>query len=325
MNWRCGYERSRARFRSRSQRAALRVLPILQLEKRDSSIRDLVLPVFRATVASWDAAKYPAREQELSTTCRAAAALVAQSTGHAWRSAYATAASRAAEYAAVVTIRDTASSEAANAAGAAVDAVDAFGTGFSLAMLGFATALGAKPAAAALWSAVSTDATRVEGGTVASGIAGLPLWPLDPPGTEPLASMWREMKAALLAANQDWQVWTDWYEDHLARRVRDEERELAYVRIEESVWDHGPATVNAEIKRRIGEPGTWANTLANMPEVPLGNKWTESGDRLAIDPTGQETDDTAALDPVVRQLHETVRRKAIAFATNLAGIEDRIG
>jgi hypothetical protein len=63
----------------------------------------------------------------------------------------------------------------------------------------------------------------------------------------------REMKAALHAAKQDWQVWTIWYDDRLAGHVRDDERELAYVRIEQALWDQGPAIVNAEIKRRIEE------------------------------------------------------------------------
>jgi hypothetical protein len=57
---------------------------------------------------------------------------------------------------------------------------------------------------------------------------------------------------ALLAAKQDWEVWTNWYEDRLESRVRAEERELAYVRIENDLWEKGPAIVNAEIKRRIG-------------------------------------------------------------------------
>jgi len=61
------------------------------------------------------------------------------------------------------------------------------------------------------------------------------------------------MKAALHAAKQDWQVWTDWYDDRLAGRVRDETRELAYVRIEEALRNQGPAIVNAEIRKRIEE------------------------------------------------------------------------
>jgi hypothetical protein len=154
-------------------RLALRVLPVVQLEKRETYIRDLVLPVFRATVVSWAAAKYSAREMELATACRAAAAaLVAQSTGSTWGSGYAAAASRAAEYAAVVTIRDTASADAANAAVAAVDALAAFGAGLSHGFNLDATAFGADPVVDAFWSAVSFDARQVEEGVAVSVIAG---------------------------------------------------------------------------------------------------------------------------------------------------------
>ena len=136
------------------------------------------------------------------------------------------------------------------------------------------------------------------------------------------------MKAALLAAKEDWDVWIDWYEDRLAGRIRDEERELAYVQIKEALWDQGPAIVNAEIKWRIvelEERKTWIKTLANLPEVPLANRWVESGDRLVIDPSGQETDEAAAYDPVVSQLHEAVKRKAHEFATAAANIDERLG
>jgi hypothetical protein len=61
------------------------------------------------------------------------------------------------------------------------------------------------------------------------------------------------MKAALLAEKHDWQVWTDWYEDRLEGRIREDERELAYVRIEEALWNQSPAAVNGEIKRLIDE------------------------------------------------------------------------
>jgi len=60
-----------------------------------------------------------------------------------------------------------------------------------------------------------------------------------------------ELKAALHAAKQDWDVWTDWYDDRLEGDVQEEERELAYVHIDDAVWNQGPAIVNAEIKKRI--------------------------------------------------------------------------
>jgi hypothetical protein len=177
---------------------------------------------------------------------------------HRLGSGYAAAASRAAEYAAVVTIRDTASADAANAATDAVDALAAFGAGLSHGFNLDATAFGANPVVDAFWAAVSIDATGVEEGVeegvAASVIAESPLWPLHPIGPEALASLWQDMKAALRAEKQDWQVWTIWYDDRLAGYpFREEERELAYVRIDEPLWAKGPAIVNAEIKRRIEE------------------------------------------------------------------------
>ncbi len=54
---------------------------------------------------------------------------------------------------------------------------------------------------ASFWSAVAFDMARAEDGATASVIAGLPLWPQDQ--AELLESLWQEMKAALLIANQD--------------------------------------------------------------------------------------------------------------------------
>ncbi|WGJ15253.1 hypothetical protein QEV83_02825 [Methylocapsa sp. D3K7] len=99
------------------------------------------------------------------------------------------------------------------------------------------------------WSAVSSDATGVERGATASDIAGSPLWPLHLVGPEPLMSLWQDMEAALLAAKQDWGVWTNWYRDRLNGNVKDDECELAYVRIDAALWKQGPAAVNAEILR----------------------------------------------------------------------------
>ena len=114
---------------------------------------------------------------------------------------------------------------------------------------GRAAAYAAAAAGPLFWSALSTDATHLEKGAAASAIARSPLWPQGQ--SDPFQSLWLEMKAALLAAKQDWQVWTIWYDDRLEGRVRDEARELAYLRTEEALWDQGPAVVNAEIERRI--------------------------------------------------------------------------
>lgn len=309
----------------------------------------IALSVFRTTGVAWASVKYPAKATEFRNSGFCVAALAAaRAVAYAARAADAFAAGAAAD--------------AGVAAAAAADGF--FGSSFAVGAIdaALAAARAADPTAAVFWSAVSDDSRRVEGGLTASEVAGWQLWPQHLIGPEPLMSLWNEMEAALLAEKQDWMVWTTWYRDRLAGYVREEERELAYVRIDNDLWDQGPAVVNAEIKRRIEEhttnpPGSfvsvgnqparaagehepplrvenvpsldeqrsWSNTLANLPEVPLGNKWIESGNRLAIDPAGQETDDVAARDPVVCQLHEAVKRKARAFADAEADIDDRLG
>ena len=231
-------------------RAALRVLPLLQTTEPDERyMRDIVLPSFRATAASWAAAKYPARETELAGRA-ATAAFVAVGPNDVTALA-ANAAAQAVRGAATTDAFNAAARAAAYAAEAAARAADS-GTGHSDGFnLKFAEASGADPVTAAFWSAVSIDATQVEEGRTASDIAGSPLWPQGQP--DRLQSLWQEMKAALLADGRDWQEWTIWYDDRLAGRVRDKERELVYVRIEEALWSQGPAIVNAEIKRRIEE------------------------------------------------------------------------
>jgi hypothetical protein len=146
-------------------------------------------------------------------------------------------------------------------------------------------------AAPSLWSALSTDATRLEKGAAASAIASSPLWPQGQP--DQLQSLWQEMKAALLAAKQDWQVWTIWYEDRLDGRVRDETRELGYARIEEALWDQGPAVVNAEIERRIAmsahEDRLRGRTTDLEPEQRMGGS-----KRRYRSEQGQATEDAEA-------------------------------
>ena len=344
-------------------------------------LTNVVLPVFRVTAVSWVVARYPVHARELAdptlTAAGGPASYAATYTGRAEASA-ASAFITAADAIGAAEAADKAANAAASAAGA-VRAAALANDGISF--------VSAPTSTVTFWSAVSTDATRVEEGVAASDIAGSPLWPEDQP--DQLRSSWQELRAALVAAKDDWDVWTDWYEDRLVGRVRDEERELAYVRIGNELCDRGPAIVNAEIKRRIEEleppspaaelwtlgissgenvgspslsvaepkpstqmesvlshwapfwptshrtelkderrieePRPWTDTLANLPEVPLGNKWIEKGDRLAIDPSGQETDDAAARDPVVCQLHEAVKRKAREFAAAEAGIDERLG
>jgi hypothetical protein len=336
-------------------RAALRVLPLVWTARDEGSkgdlFADIVLPVFRATAVAWVMARYPGRQLLLRAT--GAAAVASASIPRTAAPFVVIAATSAATAANSPTLASAAASAACGADAAARAAYAEFGKGFSLGFnLTLSTALGAEPVTATLWSAVSLDATRVEEGAAASDIAGLSLWPQPQSLPGRLRFLWEGLHAELLVAKQDWDVWTDWYEARLRGDPVMENLEIARATIRDEIWNQGPAVVNAEIRRLIeeielpitggdradfrglvgsgdisspDEQRSSTDILANLPEVPLGNKWIVSGNRLVIDPRGQETDDAAARDPVVCQLHEAVKRKARAFATAEAGIDERLG
>ena len=207
-------------------RAALRVLPFVQEALRYRP-KYIVLPVFRALAFAWAAARY-----SISTKGTAPPIDLAH-----------------------FSPTPNAASNAATAAQAARAAVSNPSLAPEVFRCADDTVTSDSVAATkrAFWSAVSLDVTYLEeDGDTASVIAGSPLWPQGQP--DQLQSLWQEMKVALDAEKQDWQVWTIWYDDRLTRRVNDEERELTYVQIDEALWSQGPAIVNAEIKKRIEEP-----------------------------------------------------------------------
>ena len=60
------------------------------------------------------------------------------------------------------------------------------------------------------------------------------------------------MTVALLAAHEDWDVWTEWYDALLEGRLAESEAiSLARVTLPEELWERGPKAVNAELKRLI--------------------------------------------------------------------------
>ena len=68
-----------------------------------------------------------------------------------------------------------------------------------------------------------------------------------------VSEAWAQLKRALLAAGEDWEVWTDWYEDRLVGRSANWRTELARTKIDEEIWRQGPKVVNATIRRIIDD------------------------------------------------------------------------
>ena len=264
-------------------RAALRVLPLVGREltaggrARGEILSALVLPTLRASAAPWVVGKYPTRRNELRDAAAAATSGVAP---HAAPSAAADAsfaasfAADAAAWAADATGGD-AVADAVLAADFAAAAADAVSTATNVAAISYAA-----------------EAALIDSGRSGAELAGSPVWPRGAPAWA--SEAWRTLKSALLAADQGWVVWTDWYEARLAGDAAhppNEALEVARATIPEEIWRQGPAVVNAEIKRLIelhapGAPSPIAGPASfgatiHLPE--LGSSFITFAEALSLD------------------------------------------
>lgn len=100
----------------------------------------------------------------------------------------------------------------------------------------------------------------MEEGLTPTILAGRPLWP--DRITSSSKAGWDALKRDLLSAGDDWDVWTDWYDDRLAgKRPWRRSLEIARATLPDDLWEQGPKAVNAEIKRLIAAEK--AKTAAN--------------------------------------------------------------
>jgi hypothetical protein len=231
-------------------RAALRVTPLLGRELRrgrrphDEILSTFILQPLRATALSWVAAKYPARGHALGA---AAFAVAFDAFAHTEADDPAAHDAARATTAAFVTL------EAADAAFAAADAAFAAVDAASFAATPNVDAA-IFAAAFADASDASNEAALIDSGRSAAELAGTPLWPNGAPDWA--SDAWQTFKSDLLAADQNWDVWTDWYEARLAGDAAhppNEALEIARATIPDEIWKQGPAVVNAEINRLIAK------------------------------------------------------------------------
>jgi hypothetical protein len=221
-------------------RAALRVLPFAARELPAQDVARfgaLISALFRATALARVAAKYPTRANELAAA-------------GAFAAAYAFAAS-------------TASTDRAAAAAAfAADAADADANAYNSAATSARAAATATPLGAA-WAAFSSDAKFLSRGGVVEALADIPLWPR---GTAPdVVDLWGQLKAAL-PPNEEWEIWTRWYDERLGGALsRGEAYELVFATVPEEIWNKGPAAANRWIKEHLPPPRV--KPLDNIPSL----------------------------------------------------------
>lgn len=112
-------------------------------------------------------------------------------------------------------------------------------------------------AAAAAFAAVQDDFDTIvsheglgQAATRAAARACAPLWTGEIPNWAGTA--WAQMRSMLASANDDWDVWINWYEHRLAGTPSvDADLDIACAMLPNDLWEQGPKAVNAEIKRRM--------------------------------------------------------------------------
>ncbi|AXS39920.1 hypothetical protein [Breoghania sp. L-A4] len=264
-----------------ASRAALRVMPLLGIILEVEELDDagwfgsvVLLPLLRGMALPWAAAIYPAHGREFAASATAntvsasAASNAAYTAARAANAAFAAAnAAAAAAYSAVAAENDA---YAANAVSAAADA--------------YGTARAAAAAAAA--RAAAADRKWIEAGGSAADLGVAPFWPARGMPDE-LRRLWERLKSELRPLDEDWQVWTDWYEDRLRGETPVEALEVERVTLPEDLWEEGPKAVNARIRELIeGAP---------EPEVQSASRQDRERSELVIPEQKR-----AALEPVWR-------------------------
>lgn len=223
-------------------RVSLRVLPFLSSVVKDQAPKNaitMVLSVFRALSITWFAGAWRKQGGEIK-----AAASAANASAYASASDFAvpvSASASASAFASASAVASVASSAAASAATAA--------SAFDVAPVFY------------IWDFINTDISLFEETQSVEEVMERPLW-LHPMPND-AREHWQDMKAALLDLDEDWQVWTNWYEDRLVGGPKPNGRlviqslEKERVLIPDEDWEKGAAHVNrliAEMEVRYQVP-----------------------------------------------------------------------
>jgi hypothetical protein len=284
-------------------RAALRVAPAipLQLVRSNSRTggRKLVLRVFRAVAAAWATAAYPSHRDILRGSARAAV--------FGLGNVKAAPPIRAAAYAlAVAASRAQVASRASTAIGYALDAAGSKGSeAFEVTL-----------------KAIAADAQLLDERFSPVTIATSQLWPGRIPDW--VRDNLEELRKALLGANEDWEVWTGWYDERLVGALANQNHEIARELLPNDIWEQGPKVVNAQIKlmleeREIFEHGT-ADAAADIPAVNSIPQQVTAASQFALNADGRidlvldPPSHAQSADNLQREMYQEMRHKALAVA-----------
>ena len=190
---------------------------------------DVVMPVFRALAAAWTVNAWPDRATEAQDA--------------AGKGAYAAGGAEALSKNADAEVVSSTAGYAADVAANAVGPPDAGALAARIS--------GATGSTTTFWTSLQNDVATFEKARQAAALlARTPLWQGGMPRT--LAVPWDKLKAHLIAADEGWDVWIDWYEARLHGHPEpDKALEVARVLIPDADWERGPAYVNRVIAELI--------------------------------------------------------------------------
>lgn len=222
-------------------RSALRVVPAFTLaaSRNGSRLtrRRAMLRVFRAVAASWVAWAHPSHRASLSEKAREALIGLGD--------VRASSPERAAAYAIASLLSEDAEipARASTAIGYALDAAGTFG----------------KEAFEVTVDAIKIDASLMREGFSGVTLANSKLWPKQPPGW--VLENWTSSKDLLLAENEHWDIWIEWYDARLFGEPSNIDLELARFIFQSERWSEEPKVVNERIKAAVQLAGNLSSEV----------------------------------------------------------------
>jgi hypothetical protein len=293
-----------------AHRAAMRVLPLAlsTLHEKTSSRPDLTeIPIWRASIISGVAAVKPSREIRDAAT-------------HAGSSAYST--SIDGDYI------DAGDAYYAPAYAAAASADDDLGIAGDPAVAAGAAAHSAAAKAANavpdFWRFIQLDCAALEAGT---RLENSPLWSTH----NPLAEHWAAVREHILAQDEGWSFWVDWYDKALTGQPQDWTgllTEVALIPTED--WEKGAEHLNAliaelQLKHAVARtpnaeaisvnPATRrlrVDPISNMPRDLLAEAVEKLRDVVAVmRPGSRQSDQHRALETEVQIVADASERYAL--------------
>ena len=253
-----------------SARSALRAIPYLASlpdfgSDATRASRRLILFCFRADAAAWTIARYPSHKDDLRRFAKVASDALMSIVGP---SIISKPASRAAGRASAAAAR-AAKSSSASGSKAASEIENIFTKGY----------VETSSRLVELESAGATaDIALLNEGIDDEALIQRPLWLSGIPFA--MQNDWEELQGRLVALNEDWFVWTEWYKARLNGEYISEAIEVTRVKLAPQIWKQDPVTVNSKIKEIISEGkrelATFLGPLENIPS-PFAFQISQAG------------------------------------------------